>query len=244
MRLGSRRRGSGGGVSVTSALQGDVAGEFAGLGAVTVDSADIIPLEDASAGNAKGRTTAGAIAALAGTSGALQWIDTITVAGAAATSVTFSNAGNGSQLWDINGNTDEIYVCFYEIIQAVAGTCTFTLKPNNLATNQDVEVAGSVAGVGLAAEVTVFHLGGGVTDSEGSSGWFFFFAKDNDVPRYYQSQHSVYQTAPGNLTNSHTTRGGLWFDTTNNVTSLVILSSIASGIGIGSKLKLFRLRAV
>lgn len=173
--------------------------------------------------------------------GGLEFLDRIEVTGSAEQTVTFSSAGDGETLHDINGDIDERYFIKCRIVRG-AGSVIYTLRPNGLATNQrHSDIRSDTGGTVTAETTTTMRLGG--------SSAFDRFFYDVELEARTGFQRTMFYTATATVDGaSATTRtrtgSALWDDTATNITSIDIHADVASGIGIGSVFELYRIRAV
>lgn len=170
--------------------------------------------------------------------GGLEFMDKIEVT-AATQSVTFGAGGNGIFGRALDGNVDDQYVLMGRWVAGVAGTVFIRFRPNGISTSQsnsyinsnnggtpptaaepaDMSIAGSVSGLGAALSVNAN-----------------LYAKTG-FRRVYTSTVGVLGASSATQI---TTYGGGWDDTTTNITSLQIHADVASGIGVGTELFLYR----
>lgn len=157
----------------------------------------------------------------------LQLIEKKTVA-AATQSVTFSS---------LDGDTDEFYVLQIYVINGSGSTMNIELRPNGLSTNLTYQV-GTVSGGSFAGGSGGSGAIIDVTGSQQSYVTLFITAsKTNAKPRFWHS-NGIRHSGSGSL--SAYFGAGVWNDTTTNITSLEVRSTVASGLGQNSILVLYR----
>jgi len=167
--------------------------------------------------------------------GSLEFLDRIEVT-ANTTSVTFGATGNGQLLRALDGDVDEEYVCRYRFVKN--GNPVYSLQPNGIATGQSFEAVVSAGGVASASALTELRITGASVGAEEYHGEFRLHAKTGR-PRRFKTADTGIDTSSFDVS-FYVNGGGAWSDTSTNVTSLVIASSLASGIGIGSTFELYR----
>lgn len=180
--------------------------------------------------DAKGRITAASNGS-AGSSG-LILVEKQTIT-SAQTDVTFSG---------LDGDTDEVYLLIGRIVIPSAGSAPiFTWQPNGITTNQSCQwgYVGGILASGSASNLTL--------SDQSSPGSFTTFevtihAKKNPnsvaARRVYTGM--FFARYSSDTISSPAFVGGQWAETSTNITSLVIHSSVASKIGDGSTLALYR----
>lgn len=143
----------------------------------------------------------------------------------------------------LNGDTDEIYRLIGRIISGASAPENFTLRPNNISTNQDsinIEQTSSIITRSSTTDLALSRV-----RSTGILQTFdaIFWAKKNPnsiaTNRTLQAQWASYG-ATGPLTVGHST--GLWDEDTTNITSLVVHGPGAGDIKDGSTVALYKLR--
>lgn len=133
----------------------------------------------------------------------------------------------------LDGNADLVYIILGRLKNDTGGACRYDWLPNGTASGQ--------AGFRGASTFSSLVLG-----SLSANGYVSFQAtissqaNPNSVatPRTYSGYVSETTIAP---TASGGTIGGIWNDTSTNITSIVIQASAVSGIANGSSIALFRL---
>lgn len=156
------------------------------------------------------------------TSGGFVLTDVQTVA-SATTSVTFTG---------LNGNTDIVYLLIGRIKNATGGGVRYDWLPNNLSTGQ-----ASFRGASSYATLVLGELA--------ANGYVTFQAtiaaqaNPHSVafPRTYEGSTSEVTTVPAATGGAI---GGIWTDTSTNMTSIVVTASVASGIAEGSMIALLK----
>ncbi len=152
------------------------------------------------------------------------------VSGSAVQSLTFSG---------LNGNTDGFYMIIGHVINDDASTTIVTLEPNGLATNQDYERAILNAGVWSLGTGTTMEIARCATGQHNIFQCRFYPATGQSRPYFVQG---VRRQASGD--HRAINYWGGWEETSTNVTSIDIQSDVASGIGIGTVICLYRLKAM
>lgn len=150
----------------------------------------------------------------------------------ATSSVTFSS---------LNGNTDEIYEIRARIVNNFAGgTNTYILPNNDTGTSygyQYVYGTNTTTSAGRSTAASGIYLAQNAATNDLSQGSGFLYAKSGYV-RTHINNHSL-----GAATTTITGLmmfGNCWNNTADNITSLVIVSNQASGLGVGSVIELYR----
>jgi hypothetical protein len=153
----------------------------------------------------------------------LTLIQAQTIAGSAVQDVTFAS---------LNGDVDEIYLLIFRVKNAYNGAIGINLLPNNVSTNQTSyyhvytsgHTIGSGGGWGLTYQNALNTLAVGKTWIYAKTGFYRFY-----IMHGYRTgdQGGVHQS-------------GHWTDTATNITSLVLHSSQASSIAVGSSFYLYK----
>jgi len=147
--------------------------------------------------------------------------------------VTASISTDAFTFTGLDGNADLVYIILGRIKNGTGNAAEYNWKPNNITSNQ--------AGFRGAATYSSLILG-----ELAGNGYITFqitIAAQNDpmagaFPRTYTGTTSELTTAP---TASGGAVGGIWTDTTTNITSIVIDGGITNGIGEGSTVAIFKL---
>ncbi len=149
---------------------------------------------------------------------------------AAVTTVSFTG---------LDGNTDEVYKLIGRIVKPTIGISTYSFRPNGVVTNQSMGRVINGAAVAVAANLDFFV---NTSDIESVSFECLIHARDTvqsiAIPRSFIGKVMSYSKV-GNIFKNVEDFGGAW-DTTANMTSLDINSSVALKIGIGSTFELFK----
>jgi hypothetical protein len=171
--------------------------------------------------------------------GGLEFMDIIEVA-ADTTSVTFGIGGDGAIGRSLDGDIDEAYVIEFYIPAPLAGTPDYAVKPNNISTNQVSarRYHGTSASTANTTDVGwIFNRQ--APNARHTSGTIEIQAKTGK-PRAYQTD-AVIGAIPEDINNVWTSgNAGWWNDTTTNITSIVIDSTVAATIKAGARFVLFR----
>jgi hypothetical protein len=151
---------------------------------------------------------------------------------AAVTSYTFSG---------LNGNADEEYQLIARMVNGYAGTIQFGVQPNaDGGANYGYQL---VQGIDTASNaergVTTLMYGGTVAQSTITMGEITLNAKSGFVRTSIAKEA---RSITGTTVNCVTLYGQSWNNTSDNITSLKVLSTQTGGIGIGSRLMLFKKR--
>lgn len=154
-----------------------------------------------------------------------------TVTGAAAQNITLS---------PVNGNEDTAYFIMFYFVNAVAAT-NFYVRPNNDSGNNYENALlqvlnASVVGVGTDPD-TGLRIGGTSADIHVLVGDAVLFAKTGQI-RFMQSRAYRY----GQQLFQHI--DSAWDDAVTNITSLIFNASLADGFGIGSWVKVWKIRGL
>lgn len=157
-----------------------------------------------------------------GTSGVVLVNDTVVTADT--TSVTFSA---------LTGNTDIIYMLSGRIKNPLGVTCRYDWRPNNTATNQ----------ISFRATTNYATLVLGTAEAGGMVSFVATIAaaaNPNSIAtaRTYSGTTTETTTVPAA---SGGAIGGVWNETATEITSIVVVASVAGGIGNGTTLALLRL---
>lgn len=143
----------------------------------------------------------------------------------------------------LDGDTDEVYQLIGRILSGAGAAENFTLRPNNVSSNQDsvnIEQQSSAVTRTSTTDLVLSRVRvGGVLQTFDA----LFWAKRNPnsiaTNRALQAQWASYSaTLP--LTVGHST--GLWDEDATNITSLVVHGPGAGDIKDGSTVALYKLR--
>ena len=161
--------------------------------------------------------------------GSLQFIERITVAGAAVNSVLF-NTG-------INGDIDRFYKLIFRVFKAATLT-ELLIQPNSIATNQvSRRVTQQSSTTTFAFSAVEQPVAAGFAGGE-----LFYDALTGRVRSYRVTSYLQTQAVPTQAGQFNRSFSGSWNDTITNITSFLLKAQDASlGIGIGSEFSLFRL---
>lgn len=140
---------------------------------------------------------------------------------------------------NLNGDVDEAYYISAELIGG-AGSAggILTLRPNTLSTNAEASGQGADDGGtpfgDNRAEMTIGYV---PTATHRAIAYGTIFAKTGSE-RLMASQCTLFLAGVASVRTSQF--GSQWSDTSTNITSLRVFSSVATGIGIGSVLTLYK----
>lgn len=172
------------------------------------------------------------------TAGALELVDTIEVTGSAEQTRTFSASGHGALGAALNGDADETYLLEYYIPSVPAGNPDYEFRPNGLTTNQEAARHWAGSSAGDSGTETRLHLGKGIASGYYMYGRVEFHAASGKRRGFF---NNLLQIGGSRFLDDYY---GHWTDDSENVTSIDIYSSDASGLPVGSIFKLFRRRAI
>lgn len=165
----------------------------------------------------------------------VEFMDVI-LAAAGMTTMTFGAGGNGQYNRALNGDIDGTYIIEISIIKTGGVATQITLEPNGATTNtfdRGVQVinAGTISGI-----VSSSFLLASVSGSDGYESQLELQARTGKE-RLFSGATAIRVSAGNEITRMH---AGVWEDSATNITSLVIRSSVASGILTGSVARLWR----
>lgn len=155
--------------------------------------------------------------------------------GSAATSYTFSTS--------VSGDVDHQYYFQYRIVKGAAGAQTTYIRPNSLTTNQRFRAryVGSTEG-------TINDATGGILISNNGSGSTGAAEIDSGVI-WIQAATGANRTAQLEWVQStagpdlfRIFGGWHWTDTSTNITSWTVISTLANNIGAGSYVRLYKVK--
>lgn len=148
------------------------------------------------------------------------------------TTVTFSG---------LDGNTDEIYKFIFNFKNGAGSQAVYQFRPNALATNQSVKQWDDSNG-GASASDLRFAVAAATSGEVAGDAVFYAKCDPNGqtVRRKYHSRTAESQAGAG--TNLLWQFAGTWNETSTNITSIDITSSVASGIGNGSVIELWKVK--
>lgn len=167
---------------------------------------------------------------IGGVSGSMEFIGEAEIIGAAATTLVMSG---------IDLNADGRYFIEIELVGASgAPTIAMTYNDDTTATNYDVqvsEVAGGSAGQARANNAILLTTV--TTDTTSIEGWLRINGEGN--PRF------IYRYSSGDTTAIKTGYGvHTWRTPATNITSLTLTSSVSSALGIGSRIRVWKMTEV
>lgn len=168
-------------------------------------------------------------------SGELQLVERKVVAGAAVNTLSFAG---------LNGDTDNLYVLYYKILNTLGVTINVKLRPNGLQTNQSHSLhSGSDAGFGGAgaAEMTIATFNRPVI-----AGRCEFWPVSGIGERLAQAQSVAGDTPAASATVFHQLLSEVWTNSVANVVSLDVVTEdgagvLVNGFGVGSRVNLFKI---
>lgn len=208
------------------AIHDNISGEIAAVTEkATPVAADLLLIEDSEDSNNKKRVQVGN---LPGSGGGRKHIKTFRVTSAPQDTLTFDG---------LDGDADGVYVIEAVFIAANSATAAF-INPNGLKTNQSGAsiFLDSTPGQNLQTELPFWASSATVANFAGTGQ---LFARTGRVRSWnFQGEAAsggAYWLVAG---------VGRWTDTAANITSLVIDTNVANGIGIGSEFRLYKLTEV
>jgi hypothetical protein len=146
----------------------------------------------------------------------------------------------------LDGDADKIYMLCTKIVIPNTGSRGIRLRPNGLPGTRTVVdggyFTGSTAGPETEGdnEISLVGIESGVIGCTADT--FHIIHAETGRRRSFTG---ISGSADANTTLGDRTRtrvgGGYWDDTTTNITSLEIISTVTNGIGAGSKITLFKL---
>ena len=150
-----------------------------------------------------------------------------------ATTVTFSG---------LDGNTDEVYRLIMRLLNKAGASVKYVMNPNGETTNLSSNFAyNGLAGVNAATWQLSSNTAADLTDNNWANYSVDIWAKNdpNSIAaiRQYHGDLGVATTTPAAARGQFS---GVWNETSSNLTSLDIVSSVANGIGNGSTLVLYK----
>lgn len=153
---------------------------------------------------------------------------------------TISSATNTYTFSSLTGNTAEVYRLSFNIVNDQAGASLYYLRPNsdNGANYgyQYLRGNGSTISATRATENN-FLLGENTTQNYVCSGELLLYAKSGYVRTNIHTRASSITSTTVGIFDLF---GESWNNTADGITSLVVVSNTASGLGVGSYLALYR----
>lgn len=179
----------------------------------------------------------------AAVTGGLEFMDEIIVTGAAVQTVQFGPSGDGDFLRTLDGDTDEEYLVVGNIIKGAAAA-SYSLQPNGSSANQEVARIETIDGAAPSADTqTALILAdpGSLGDANETVVTFeaTLFAKTG-AQRGFRSLQGGGDLTGGVTGSLVGINAGILNDLSTNIVSLDIVGSVASAIGVGSRIRLFR----
>lgn len=160
----------------------------------------------------------------------LELVEETTLSSAVA-SYTFSN---------LNGNTDEVYILNFMIVNDQAGLSLYYLRPNgdNGANYgyQYIRGSASTVSAGRGTENN-FLLSVNSSQNDLTMGSLLLYAKSGYIRT---NIHDRAYNISGTTVTAVDLFGESWNNTSDEITSLVVASNTASGLGVGTYLALYR----
>lgn len=133
---------------------------------------------------------------------------------------------------------DGIYLIAYQII--IKANAEVLLRPNGLTTNQKtrIDLFGDGSATPSYANLTIGsgNATGASGDTYAGQGWFI--AKSGTI-RTWRNEQTFYRASDGLVFGLDMV--GEWSDTATNITSFDVLANVASGIGAGSNIRIYKL---
>lgn len=165
------------------------------------------------------------------TPGPIELVETQEVTGSAVQNIDFTG---------LNGEVDERYIIKIQAIIGAGGLVGFQLQPNlTITANQQIDALTSTGAAASASETTtLLYYNSSTGDSY--SGTIEFEAKTGNR----RAMHTEITTHDTGAADAFGLAGGTWDDTATVVTGLRLAGSVASAFGVGTKVQLYRQRAV
>lgn len=152
-----------------------------------------------------------------------------------------SSAQTSITISGLNGNVDEEYVLISRIINGYSGICGVTLHPNNdTVTNYGWQYFAGINATASAARTTatgIFRVGYATVLNNISLSTITLRAKSGFVRT---TINESIEDISGTTVTQVLSWGNSWNNTSDNITSLVILASQTNGLGIGSRIILLK----
>lgn len=148
---------------------------------------------------------------------------------ASATSVTFSS---------LDGNAEGVYRLVTRILNRSGSTASYTLRPNGATTNQNSSRGYSNNGSGGNDTTTTLRFAECENNMDIVSQTDFFARCDPDsiaTKRWYTGHYTAFSA--GVIV---AMVGGRWNETSTNMTTLEVVSSVSNGLGEGSEITLYK----
>ena len=167
--------------------------------------------------------------------GDLVFIERVRVSGAAVTTLAFSTL--------LDGNADGTYYMTGWFTNPAAGNAIYSWEPNSISANQfTIRSAFTNNTARVQATSTTLRFAISISGTDAMF-WSTFYARATDGTtarnRYFESRAISVNTAGSSLNAGE--QYGQWNDSTTNVTSLRVNSSVAGSIGIGSEMSIWKL---
>lgn len=204
----------------------------AGTLAVSLTSGYMIPGGGSSGQVLTSQGSSAPVWAAAAGGGGLILIEKQTIT-SAVTDVTFSG---------LDGDTDKVYLLMGRIIVPSGGSNpVFTWQPNGITTNQSSQRMYANGGATAADQTSNLWLLDGIVATTVSFSVTIHASKVENSVAMIRNHFGTFQAIYGAGTIAVGTVSGQWNETSTNITSIVVHSSVASKIGNGSTIALYRL---
>ena len=152
------------------------------------------------------------------------------------TTVTFSG---------LDGDVDGKYMMQYNFKNSSATIARYRLEPNGISTNmRTVFIQHRANGTNATFDFPLLRIAVG-NDGNNVMGRFFFDARTGNSTRQMVNDNSEIDLDGGAPAASfrRNIHSGYWLEDTINITSFDVVSDLASGIGIGTRLSLYKLKS-
>lgn len=139
----------------------------------------------------------------------------------------------------LDGNADGVYRLIWKIKNNNILQSFYTIKPNNVTTNQSWRSLITNATAASTSTQTLLYVGAADPGALGSGECVIHAAQSvNSVVQNRMIHGSYHYTASGVLT--MTQFMGIWAETATNLTSIVFLADQTEGLGDGSEIVLYK----
>lgn len=142
---------------------------------------------------------------------------------------------------DLDGNTDKEYRVIARFVNGYNGTCQYGFRPNGDSAsnygNQYLRGQNTVVDAGRSTSQSFIFLGASLSLGSLDFADAIFYAKSGYV-RTSLVKESIFGS--GTTVDSMISRGSVWNNTSDNITSLSIVALSTDGIGVGSRIILMR----
>lgn len=154
---------------------------------------------------------------------------------------------SNSQQYDfssLDGDSDYVYFMTYSLINNNGGgsAASYYVRPNGSNTNCSSTKLRWYSGTSHAVTSNASEIQiGEASDADYTFGAFYFFANsESESQAFNRSVVSLLSTDLGGYPDGYAMHG-LWQDTSTNLTSIRIYSTVADGLGKGSEMVLYKL---